>query len=178
MAKPDTTPIQDQIWYELEQAKGPLSKEIICQRIGCSLQTFNDEKKALLKSGAIYFCQEGYILKEYATYDQQLWHLAWALGLMEISSQQIVVDEDLLTLAPQAVQTLISLGKMDNIKRGRLNELRAKLVAAKETPMLLLKIYNKVENLLNEYLESKRIGDGKTVVKDLKDLKKYRKDFK
>lgn len=178
MAKPNTTRIQDQIWYELEQAKGPLSKEVLSQRIGCSLQTFNDEKKALLKSGEIYFCQEGYILKEYATYDQQLWHLAWALGLMEISSQQIVVDEDLLSLAPQAVQTLINQGKMDSIKRGRLNELRAKLIAAMEAPKLLLQTYRKVENLLNEYLEPKRIGDGKPVVKDLKDLKKFRKDFK
>lgn len=177
MGKPNTTRIQDQIWYELDQAKGPLSKEMICQRIGCTLNTFNEEKKALLKTGELYFCQEGYILKENATYDQQLWHLSWALGLMEISSQQVVVDQELLQLAPNAIKSLIAQGKFDKIQKGRLNELRAKLISAMEAPQLLLQTYRKVQAVLDDHLEPKRIGNGKTILKDPKDLKKFKKDF-
>lgn len=173
----DFTPIQTQIWYELERSKGPLSKELVCQRINCSIQTFNEEKKALLKTGELYFCQEGYILKDYATYDQQLWHLSWALGLMEMSSQQVVVDEDLLRLAPQAIATLIDQGKMDIKQNRRLNELKTKLATAMEAPKLLLQTYNKINTIIDNHLEPKAVGDGKTKLTDLKDLKKFKNSF-
>jgi len=177
MAKPNTTRIQDQIWYELEQAKCALTKETICRKIDCSIHSFDVEKKALLQTGELYFCQDGFILKEYATYDQQLWHLSWALGLLETSSYQVVVDEELLQLAPRAIQSLIGQGRMDETHKRRLSELKTKLISAMVAPKLLLQTYNKVQAILDEKLEPKGIGDGKTKLKDFKDLKKYKKDF-
>ncbi|OIO18089.1 MAG: hypothetical protein AUJ54_08865 [Ignavibacteria bacterium CG1_02_37_35] len=177
MVKINTTRIQDQIWYELDQARCAITKTSLCERINCSEYTFDQEKKALIKSGKLYVCQNGFILKEYADMDEKLWHLSWALGLLDTSATHVVLDKELLELAPSAIQTLLNSGEMDKDQGRRLKELRKKLLAAMEAPKLLLQIYHKVENLLDGHLESKRIGDGKTAIKDLKELKKYKKDF-
>jgi hypothetical protein len=178
MKAKDYSVIQAQIYHELDQAKCAMTKESLCKKINCTEYTFDQEKKALIKSGELYLCQNGYVLKEYASTDEQLWHLSWALGLLDTSATHVVLDKDLLELAPAAVQALINSGQMDKDQGRRLKELRNRLLSAMEAPKLLLQIYHKVENLLDEHLEPKKIGDGKTVIKDLKDLKKYRNDFK
>ncbi len=178
MKAKDYSVIQAQIYHELDQAKCAMTKESLCEKINCTEYTFDQEKKALIKSGELYLCQNGYVLKEHASTDEQLWHLSWALGLLDTSATHVVLDKDLLELAPAAVQALINSGQMDKDQGRRLKELRNRLLSAMEGPKLLLQIYHKVENLLDEHLEPKKIGDGKTVIKDLKDLKKYRNDFK
>lgn len=177
MKAKDYSVIQAQIYLELDQAKCAITKESLCKKINCSEHTFDQEKIALIKSGELYFCQNGYVLKEYASTDEQLWHLSWSLGLLDTSATHVVLDKDLLELAPAAVQALINSGQMDKDQGRRLRELHNRLLSAMEAPKLLLQIYHKVENLLSEHLEPQKIGDGKTVIKDLKDLKKYRKDF-
>lgn len=178
MKAKDYSVIQAQIYHELEQARCALTKESLCKKLNCKEHEFNKEIKALIRSGELYLCQNGYVLKEYASTDEQLWHLSWALGLLDTSATHVVLDKDLLELAPAAIQSLINSGQMDNDQRRRLKELRNKLLSAMEAPKLILQIYHKVENLLDEYLESKRIGDGKIVVKDFRELKKYLKNFK
>ena len=173
----DYTKLQAQIYFALEQAKAPIPKETLCQNLMCSPHEFDQEKKALVKAGELYHCQDGMVLKEYATYDQQLWHLSWSLGLLETSSIHVTLDKDLLELAPQALQTLIVRGKMDANQGRILNDLKNKLLSAMEAPKILLQTYHKIEKLLNDHIESKTIGDGKTKLTELKDLKKYKKDF-
>jgi hypothetical protein len=97
--------------------------------------------------------------------------------LLETSSIHVTLDKDLLELAPQALQTLIVRGKMDANQGRILNDLKNKLLSAMEAPKILLQTYHKIEKLLNDHIESKTIGDGKTKLTELKDLKKYKKDF-
>lgn len=178
MKAKDYTVIQAQIYYELDQAKCALTKQELCKKINCTEYIFDQEKKALIKGGDLYLCHNGYVLKEYASTDEQLWHLSWALGLLETSSNHVVLDKDLLELAPAAVHSLINSGQLDKEQGRRLKELRNKLLEAMEAPKTLLKVYNKVEKLLDEHLEMRNIGNGKKVIKDLKDLKKYVKKIK
>lgn len=46
-----------------------------------------------------------------------------------------------------------------------------------ESPKFLLQIYYSVQAILDNHSEHKKIGDGKTVVKDFRDLKKFKKEF-
>ena len=173
MKAKDFTTIQAQIWFELDQAKCAIPKETLCERINCSVAQFDDEKKALLRSGDLYFSFYGYVLKEYASYDEQLWHLSWSLGLLETSAINVGLDRDLIQLAPSAINVLINQGKMDKDNAHKLSELRAKIMAMKEIPQLLLKIYNEVEELLSKKMEkTKELEGKKEPIKDFKDLKK------
>lgn len=174
----DYTVIQAKIYYELDQAKCALTKQELCKKINCTEYTFDQEKQALIKSGELYICQNGFILKEYASTDEQLWHLSWALGLLDTSATHVILDKELLELAPAVVQDLINSGKIDKDQGRRLKELRNKLLAAMEAPKTLLQVYNKIEKLLDEHLELRKISNGEKVIKDLKDLKKLVRKFK
>ena len=173
----DYSQIQAQIYTELDQARCAVTKSTLCERIGCSEHILDQEKQALIKSGDLYVCQNGIVLKEYATMNEQLWHLSWSLGLLDTSATHVILDKELLELAPSALQALINSGKMDMDQGRRLKELKTKLISAMEAPKLLLKIYNKVQAVLDNHLDLKAVGDGKTKLTDLKDLKKYKNSF-
>lgn len=177
MKAKDYSLIQAQIYNELEQAKCAITKSSLCDRINCTEYIFDQEKQALIKGGVLYVCQNGFVLREHASMDEKLWHLSWALGLLDTSATHVILDKDLLELAPVAIQSLINSGAMDKDQGRRIKELKNKLTAAMESPKLLLQIYNRVQAILDNHLESKKIGDGKTVVKDFRDLKKFKKEF-
>ena len=171
--------IQYQIWQELSQAQCALTKEKLCERIGCTEYELNEARKPLVRSGELYHCQEGYVLKEYATYDQQLWHLAWSLGLFEVSAIHLEMDRNLLLTAPKAVKRLLADGRMKPDQRIRLNRLRQQLIVAMDMPKKLLQVYHEVQRVLDDEEEELRLlEEGPRKFTNLKDLKRLKKDIK
>ena len=172
----DTEQLQNQIWFELDQAKCPITKEKFVKQLACSEYEFDEAKKALVRSGKLYHCQEGYVLQEYATYDQQLWHLAWSLGLLEVSAIHIEMDQELLLTAPAVIKKLLTEGRMKAGHRKHLNRLRQQVIAAMDMPKRLLQMYHQVEDVIEHEEEQTRLlTEGPKIFKDFKDLRRLRK---
>lgn len=165
--------LQERILGELDQAKGPLKNENLCTLCQCSEGDLREAKKHLIRTGQIYVCQEGVILKEYATPDHQFWHLAWGLGLLEVSAIHVEMDRELLLSAPKQIKQLLADGRMRPEHQERLNRLRQQLVVAMTVPKTLLQLYHQVENILDyEEEEVKKLKEGVKTFKDFKDLKR------
>jgi len=98
-------------------------------------------------SVGLYFTQDGLVLKQYiSSDDQRYWHLAWSLGLFEISGTQLILDRDLLQQVPAALKKLRDEGKLK--QESRLDALRSRTRQAIGVLVEVLDMYNEVNRAL------------------------------
>lgn len=55
----------------------------------------------------VYVTPAGLVLRKHATKEHRFWHMAWSMGLFEMSSQQLTLDEDILDRTPEGVLKLL-----------------------------------------------------------------------
>lgn len=98
----------------------------------------------------VYVTQDGLALKKYLTDDQRYWHLAWGLGLLKVSGEQLVMDEDLLLKVPAALKKLL---KEKNFrKHDHLSALQGKARQMIGTLGKVLTMYREVDRQLGAAL--------------------------
>ena len=157
------------IYLLLEERAAPVKVKEIQEVLGLGPSSYQSACRALLETTAeLYVTQDGIVLKKYATKDQQYWHLAWSLGLFEISGQHLTMDEKLVKSAPQAIQKLLTEGKLKDARR--IGELLNK---AKQTRVVLanvMNMYREIEDILNA--ASRKQIKSKDWKKGLKQIKK------
>ena len=157
------------IYLLLNERVGPVKVKEIQEVLGLGPASYQSACRALLETTAeLYVTQDGIVLKKYATDDQQYWHLAWSLGLFEISGQHLTMDEELLKTAPQAIQKLLDEGKITDARR--IGELSDKAKQAKVVLLKVVNMYREIENVLNA--ASRKQIKSKDWKKSLKQIKK------
>lgn len=104
------------IYDLLDAARGAVKVADIEHRLGISARDYRRARQHLLSSDLgeeIYITHEGLMLTKYRPApDQRFWHLAWCLGLIEVSGQQLVLDEDMLSTAPEALARMWNRGQL------------------------------------------------------------------
>src|SRR5437867_4158168 len=98
----------------LDRRKGPVKVEQIQVELGISQDEYRNVRQLLSGTSAeLYVTQAGIVLKKHLSSDEQrYWHLSWSLGLFRESGEQLVLDEDLLERAPDAVLKLVAEHKI------------------------------------------------------------------
>jgi len=160
--------------YDLLDREGCAVKvEAIKKELNIGPEEYRSARKLLMMSSAgVYVTQDGIILKKYLTTEEQrYWHLAWSLGLFEVSGKQLTLDEDLLQKVPDAVIKLISEGKLTDHKR--VSALRSRAKQAIGILMEVADMYRKVDKALG--LTLLREVSGKDWNKTLGEIKKQLK---
>lgn len=141
----------------LNVAGAAVTNSRIREDLGWGEGRLNSAKKQLLRQRAIYTTQEGLILQEHASPEQQIWHLGWCLGLFETAGIHVTMDTQLLLEAPRVFQQLINDGQFD--KAEKLMEFRQRVLQTMELPRQLLAVYNQVNTIVEKeikLLEDKR----------------------
>jgi ribosomal protein L31E len=160
--------------YDLLDRKGGAVKvEAIKKELNIGPEEYRSARKLLMMTSAgVYVTQDGVILKKYlSTEEQRYWHLAWSLGLFEVSGKQLTLDEDLLQKVPRAVYTLISQGKLTDHKRVSALRIRAKQAIG--ILMEVANMYRQVDKALGLVLLPE--VSGKVWDKTLREIKKQLK---
>ena len=133
----------------LDESKGPVKVKTIQEALNLTPQEYRSARQLLaLEDRDVYITQEGLILKRYANKsgDLRFWHLAWCLGLLEVSGQQLVMDEDMLLEAPAAFVKLLDSGKLPADEK-RLSRLQTKARARIGTLLKLADMYRKIDKV-------------------------------
>lgn len=159
----------------LDRAGAPLTNARLRAEMGLddNPELYRTVKRALVRAqgAGVYVSQDGIVLHKYATKDQQYWHLAWSLGLFEISSIQLEMDEELLKKAPQAITKLIVQGKYDDTERKRLTALSNRAIEASGFLLRLARMYQEIHRAIDVYTRPEIKGkDLKDTMKEIKKL--------
>ncbi|HYB62210.1 MAG TPA: hypothetical protein VEH50_12130 [Methylomirabilota bacterium] len=142
------------IYDVLDAERGPVKVADIQKRLKINGEEYRRARQHLtaMPSNDVYITQDGLVLTRYVQgMDQRFWHLAWSLGLLEVSGQQLVMDEDLLAQAPAALTKAWNQGKIG----GDPNRLRALQGRARERVGTLLKLadmYKRIDRQLGLFL--------------------------
>lgn len=159
----------------LDRRKGPVKVGEIQEKLKISPEEYRSVRQLLSGTSAeLYVTQEGIVLKKYlSSDDQRYWHLSWSLGLFRESGEQLVLDEDLLERAPDALLKLVAEGKIR--EESRLISLRTKTQTAMGTLAKVMDMYRKIERTIQVALLP-RIKD-KGWKESLAELKKQLKSL-
>jgi hypothetical protein len=132
----------------LDRNKGPVKAKAIQAELLLTASAYRNACRLLEKTSVgLYFTQDGLVLKEYiSSDDQRYWHLAWSLGLFEISGTQLILDRDLLKQVPAALKKLRDEGKLT--QENRLDALRSRTRQAIGVLVEVLDMYNEVNRAL------------------------------
>jgi hypothetical protein len=132
----------------LEKTGGPVKAKQIQTEIGLNPTSYRNACRLLEKTSVgLYFTQDGVVLKKHiSSDDQRYWHLAWSLGLFEVSGSQLTLDRDLLQQVPEALRKLREEGKLT--QESRLNALRARTKQAIGVLADVLDMYHEVNRAL------------------------------
>ena len=156
----------------LEERAAPVKVQRIQDELGIGPAQYQAACRFLLENTEeFYATQDGIVLKKHASEDQRYWHLAWSLGIFQVSGRHLKLDQDLLKRAPDDVRKLVEEGRLKEPRR--LLELQEEAQKARSTLALVLQMYREVENIL-------RAASRKQVKsKDWKDgLKKIKKELR
>ncbi len=159
----------------LDKARGPVTNARLRQELGLedNPEMYRTVKKALVRvpDTKVYVSQDGIVLHKYATRDQQYWHVAWSLGLFEISSIQLEMDEALLMQAPGAIAKLIAQGKYNDTEGRRLQALSNRAIEASGFLLRLARMYQEIHRAIEIYQRPEIRGkDLKSTMKKIKKL--------
>lgn len=160
------------IYDVLDAERGPVKVADIQHRLRISGQEYRLARQHLTSvlRDDVYITQDGLVLTKYVQgMNERFWHLAWSLGLLEVSGQQLVMDEDLLARAPAALTAVWNQGKI-GADPARLRLLQGR---ARERVGTLLKVadmYRKIERQLGlfllPYVTSKDWNQGLRQIRD------------
>jgi|ERR1051326_8351005 hypothetical protein len=136
------------IFDVLDRNRGPVKAKAIQTELSLTPTAYRNACRLLEKTSVgLYFTQDGLVLKEYISSDEQrYWHLAWSLGLFEVSGSQLILDKDLLEQVPDALKKLRDDGKLT--QENRLNALRSRTRQAIGVLVEVLDMYNEVNRAL------------------------------
>ena len=137
------------IYDLLDRTKAPVKARQIQAELRLTSYAYRNACRLLESAPSVelYFTQDGVVLKKYLASDEQrYWHLAWSLGLFEISGSQLVLDKDLLKEVPAALKKLREEGKLT--QESRLNGLRSRTRQAIGVLVEVLDMYNQVNRAL------------------------------
>jgi hypothetical protein len=129
----------------LDASKGPVKVKVIQKELHLTPQQYRSARRELTYGrDDVYITQEGLVLSKYVkSTGARFWHLAWCLGLLEVSGEQLVMDEDMLKAAPAAFVKLFNSNKLP-ADATRLRLLQSK---AKERITTLLKLADMYRNI-------------------------------
>lgn len=135
------------IYALLDERAAPVKAKDIQATLGIGPESYRTACRALLNTTAeLYVTQEGAVLKKYASEDHRYWHLAWSLGIFQVSGQHLTMDEDLLKRAPRAIKKLIDEGKLSDA--ARLQSLSKEAQQAKVVLLEVVEMYREIGKLL------------------------------
>jgi hypothetical protein len=136
------------IYDLLDRKASPVKVEAIQHELGLGPEEYRSARKLLMQTSVgIYITHEGITLKKYLTAEEQrYWHLAWSLGLFEVSGQQLAMDEDLLEKAPAALMQLLAEGRLT--AHNRLSALRTRARQAMGVMLKLAEMYRRIDKTL------------------------------
>ncbi len=146
------------IYALLDRKACPVKVADIQKELGIGPGEYKSARQLLQGTSAeVYITQDGLVLKKYLSTDEQrYWHLAWSLGLLEVSGEQLVMDEDLLQKVPAALAMLIKDGKLR--QHDRLSRLRTKAQKTIGTLAKVVNMYRQVDRALGIALLPKVTG--------------------
>lgn len=158
------------IYDILDSEKGPVKVAVIQERLKIGAHDYRLARQHLTAViEGVYITSEGLVLQKYLrNAEQRFWHLAWCLGLLEISGQQLTMDEDLLRDAPAALMRMWNRGQLSDYKRLSLLQTNARKRIA--TLLNLAEMYRRIDQSLNitllpKTLTSKDWHDGLRQIK-------------
>ncbi|MFQ5738095.1 MAG: hypothetical protein ACE5JX_03720 [Acidobacteriota bacterium] len=159
----------------LDKERGPVTNARLRQEMDLedNPEQYRTVKRALVRAPdtKVYVSQDGLVLHKYATKDQQYWHVAWSLGLFEISSIQLEMDEELLMQAPGAVARLLVQGKYGDSERKRLQYLSNRAIEASGFLLRLARMYQEVHRQIEIFQRPEIRGkDLKATMQKMKKL--------
>ena len=135
------------IYAFLDERAAPVKAKEIQTTLSIGAESYRIACRALLATTAeLYVTQEGAVLKKYASEDHRYWHLAWSLGIFQVSGQHLTMDEDLLKRAPRDIKKLIDEGKLSDAVR--LQSLSQEALQAKAVLLQVAGMYREIEKLL------------------------------
>lgn len=135
--------------YDLLDRSGSAVKvDAIQKELGIGPEEYRSARKLLMATSVgLYVTQDGIILKKYlSSEEQRYWHLAWSLGLFEVSGKQLTLDRDLLQKVPDALIKLLNEGKLT--QHNRLSALRTRTGKAIGILMEVVNMYRQVDRAL------------------------------
>jgi hypothetical protein len=132
----------------LDRRAGPVKVKEIQEALGLGPDEYRSARQLLSGTSAeLYVTQEGVVLKRFLSADdQRYWHLSWSLGLFRESGEQLVLDEDLLKRAPDALLTLFAAGKLR--EESRLRSLLTKTQTVMGTLAKVMDMYRNIERAI------------------------------
>jgi hypothetical protein len=167
------------IYGLLDAAGGPVKVTTIQTSLNINAQEYRKARQHLTANLAddVYITQDGLVLRKHVkgphAASQRFWHLAWSLGLFEVSGQQLIMDEDMLGAAPAAFVHLLNTGKLPADEK-RLTALQVKARQRIGTLLKVVNMYRSIDRALGlaliPYVQTK---DWKAGLKEISDqLKK------
>lgn len=153
----------------LDRGAGPVKVEEIQRQLRISAEAYRSVRQLLSGTSAeLYVTQEGIVLKKHlSSDDQRYWHLSWSLGLFRESGEQLVLDEDLLERAPDALLKLVAQGKIR--EESQLISLRTKTQKVMGTLAKVMTMYRRIERTIQvALLPAIKDKDWKGSMKQLK----------
>jgi hypothetical protein len=158
------------IYNILDAERGPVKVAVIQQKLKINADEYRTARQHLTSiTDDVYITQDGLVLRKYVQKDdQRYWHLAWSLGLLEVSGQQLAMDEDLLARAPVALATMWNQGKLRDHKR--LSALQTRARERVGTLVKLADMYRRIDRqlgmMLLPYVSSKDWNQGLRAIRD------------
>jgi hypothetical protein len=136
------------IYGLLDKAGAPVKVEQIQKELNITPYAYRNACRLLRTTAAeVYPTQEGVVLKKYVTEDEKrYWHLAWSLGLFELSGHDLTLDRDLLKRVPEALEKLREEGKLK--QENTLNHLRRRTRESVAILVDVLDMYREVNRML------------------------------
>jgi len=141
------------IYDMLDQQKGPVTVDQMQKELGLRPDECRTARRLLMstESAGVYVTQDGLILTKYATHnDHRFWHLAWSLGLFEVSGRQLVLDQDMLESAPDALVKLWNAGKFQDYNR--LTALKRRTRESLAVLVKVVEMYKRIEKTIDVLL--------------------------
>jgi hypothetical protein len=132
----------------LDRKAGPVKAKAVQEELGLTPYAYRNACRLLAETSVeLYYTQEGVVLKRYlSTDDERYWHLAWSLGMFEVSGKQLTLDRDLLKRVPAAILKLIGDGRLT--QASRVDALRTRSKQAIAVLMDVLDMYQEVNRAL------------------------------
>jgi hypothetical protein len=140
------------IYDLLDRKRVPVKVESIKNELGIGTEEYRTARKLLMNTNlGVYITHEGITLQKYLTAEEQrYWHLAWSLGLFEVSGGQLLLDEDLLEKAPDALVKLLNEGKLT--QHNRLSALQTRTRQSLGVMLKLVEMYRRIDRALGLFL--------------------------
>lgn len=131
----------------LDRRPGPVKVDEIRDELGFGPTDYKNARDLLMQAVPIYITQEGITLRSKVPSDEQrYWHLAWSLGLFEISGKQLTLDRDLLQRVPGSIIKLFNEGRLADGRR--LSKLRTRTREALGIMLEVVSMYRDIDRAL------------------------------